>query len=84
MEANLHSVAMAAGVLAIRCNECGNRVVLGKDRLPIFRGNMTPLSSLKFACSACKGDKGFALYIPFDQAEVDAFLRGVDLDHRHA
>jgi hypothetical protein len=50
--------------------------------LPIYRGNMTPVSSLDLRCQECGAKDGFALYIPFTEAEVDAFLRGEDMEHR--
>jgi len=76
------AAAVSAGVLAVRCETCGPRAALGKDRLPIYRGNMTPVTSLELCCQMCGEKERFALYIPFDQDEVDAFLRSEDMEHR--
>ena len=84
MEYNLHTVAISAGVLAVRCETCGRRAALGADRPPIYRGNMTPVSSLDLRCQTCGEKDHFALYIPFNQNEVEAFLRGEDMEHRRA
>ena len=82
METNLHTVAISASILAVRCSNCWHRATLGKDRLPIYRGNMTPVSSLELRCQVCRATDGFTLYIPFNEAEADAFRRGDDLEHR--
>jgi hypothetical protein len=43
---------------------------------------MTPVTSLELRCQLCGEKERFALYIPFNQAEVDALLRGEDMEHR--
>jgi len=75
-------VPISAGILAVRCETCCRRAALDKDRLPIYRGNMTPVSSLELRCQVCGEKERFALYIPFDQDEVAAFLRGEDMERR--
>ncbi len=89
--ANLHTVAVSADLLGIRCAACGRRKLLGKEHLPIHRGNMTPLYALKFRCDGCGArnsgrptDKVFALYIPFTDEEAKAFMEGADLENRNA
>ena len=83
MEYSLHTVANAAGILAVHCQGCGRRSALAKDRLPIYLGNMTPVSSLDLRCQGCGGVRdSLALYIPLNQDEVVAFLRGEDVERR--
>ncbi len=83
MHDNLHSVATAAGVLCVLCR-CGHRAALRKPVIDVYRGNMTPVASLKLKCSRCYQRHGLTLYIPFDEAEVAAFLRGDPFEHRRA
>jgi len=42
------------------------------------------VTSLDLRCQVCGANDGFALYIPFNRVEVDAFLRGDDMAHRRA
>jgi hypothetical protein len=50
---NLHTVAMWASVLCLRCRACEHRAALTQQHIPIQRGNMTAINSLKLKCSAC-------------------------------
>jgi hypothetical protein len=85
---NLHTVAMSADILCVRCVGCAHRAALGKDVLPIHRGNMTELRALKFRCNGCGvrggGLKEFALYIPYDLQEAKDFLAGHDVERCRA
>ena len=58
------------GRRAVRRETCGRRAVLGKDRLLIYTGNMTPLISLEPRCQTCGEKERFALCISFNQDEV--------------
>jgi hypothetical protein len=82
MRANLHTVAVSAGILCVMCRECGHRAALGCGRLPIWRGNMQSLADLKLRCTGCGSDM-VAHYIPFTGQEAEDFIAGLtDLAHR--
>lgn len=64
-----------AKTLCVRCETCGHRGALGREVLPIHRGNMQQLVDLKLRCTSCGGGN-VAHYLPFDTAEVRDFLDG--------
>ena len=77
---SLHTVFMAAKLLGIHCNGCSHRAVLGASELPKMHNNMALLRSLKLRCKNCglrgTGRKEFALSIPREELEAEAFLQG--------
>lgn len=85
MMANLHTVHMSSGLLALRCVACNHRVILEENKWRdakgsqyIHRGNMTTLDSLKFVCKLC-GGRDVRWIIPYSWDEAKAFLAGENI-----
>lgn len=69
---NLHTVAMAAGILCVECNTCRRRTALeGLGR----QGDMRPLVRLKLKCRDC-GSTDVSLSIPNTWDEAKTWLSG--------
>ncbi len=71
---NLHTLSWYASILLLRCRSCGRRSALGGDALPIYRGNMTPLYSLRFRCSCGATDP--EKWIAQSEQEAEDFVAG--------
>jgi hypothetical protein len=85
---SLHTVFLIAEILGVHCNGCGHRAVLREAELPKMKNNMTLLRSLKLRCKNCAlrgtGKNQFALSIPLDEDEAEAFLQGRNIKGRRA
>jgi hypothetical protein len=89
MMANLHTVHMSGGWLALECRSCKHRTVLEENkwrdvegRAYIHRGNMQSIESLKFVCSKCKS-RDIKWLIPHSWEDAELFLAGYQIKTNH-
>ena len=80
---SLHGAWIYGGRIGVRCNGCDHRAILTDTEVPtIRRGNMTLLRTLKLRCQRCAAGgtalDRFTLYLPANQEQADAFMRGSD------
>jgi hypothetical protein len=87
---NLHTVHMYGGLLALRCEDCGHRVVLEEEKWRdsegarfIHKGAMKSLDRIKFVCSACKS-RNVKWVIPFSWEDAKALLSGQNIKNAGA
>jgi len=79
---NLHTAYMRSGLLGLECKDCKHRAVLEANKWRdregnayLRRENMTPLDSIKFQCSACKG-RNVRWSVPKNWEDAKLFMAG--------